>query len=131
MAGLVIDRHVVSVCLREIARLLRPARDADGAAAAELRQLADDLPDCTGRTRDYDCVAGPRLPDVVEAEVGRESGRADDVQRERRRLQPRRNPPQRPGACDCVLLPTELPDDQLSGLEPRLDALDDLADAVA
>ena len=53
--------------------------------------------------------------DVEEAEVGREAGRAEDVQRRLRRRQRRIELAERTAAGDRVVLPAELPDDGSPG----------------
>jgi hypothetical protein len=72
-------------------------------------------------------VAGPWLAYVEQADVRREPRCADDVESQRRGLEPRRNGPEGAAACHRVLLPAELADDELSRLEARVAARDDFA----
>src|SRR5262249_18447688 len=126
----VVDRRVVAVHLGQLARLLWSAGDPDGAASGKPRELPDDLPDGAGSARDDDRVAGPRLPHVEEPEVRGQAGCPEDVQRERRRVDPGRHAPQRAAAGDRVLLPAELPDDEVAGGEASVVALDHFPEAL-
>ena len=69
------------------AALLRPARDADRAAALDLRDLAATLPDRAGGAGDDDGLPGLRPPDLDQSEVGRQPADAErpEVDRRRRR----------------------------------------------
>ena len=127
---LVVDGDVVAVELLQVAHLLLAAGDSDRAATGELRELADDLADGTGGAGDDDRVARDRFADVEQAEVRREPGRADRVQREGRRLEGRRHATQRACPRERVLLPAELPDNEVAGGKPPIARCDDLADAL-
>ena len=121
--ALVVDRGVVAVERDEVGLLLGAAGDPHCAAAGDLRQLADELPDPARRRRDDHCVSGPRPRHVEEPEVRRQPVGAEHVQRHRER-HPLGHLPQRTAAGHGVLLPPELPDDEVAGREARIVALD-------
>ncbi len=54
--------------------------DADHSTPADLRQLGGDVPDRSGRRGHQDRLAGPRLADLEQAEVGREPIGAEGAQ---------------------------------------------------
>ena len=128
--ALVVDRLVEAVLAHQVVSLVRPAGDAHGSAAGDLRDLADDMADGSPRARDDDRVAGLRAADVEQAEVGGEAGGADCMERERGRVEERRHGAQHPAACDGVVLPPELPDDQVAFGEAAVVRLDDLAERL-
>jgi hypothetical protein len=132
VVALVVDAGVVSVQLLQVRHLLGRAGDPDHPAApGDPRELADDLADGTGRGRDDDRVTRLRLPHVEEAEVRREPGAAEHVQRRLDGRHRRVDLAERAAAGDGVLLPAELADDGVAGSEPRVVALDDLAHHLA
>ena len=131
VVALVVDPDVVAVEAGEVGDLLgRPGEPDDRAAPGDLRELADDLADRPGRSGDDDGVARLGLADVEEAEVGGEAGRPEDVQRGLRRRQVGIELSERAAAGDGVVLPAELPDDEVARREARILALDDLPDRL-
>ena len=68
--ALVVDGGVEAELVGEPGALLVAAGDADGAAALDLGDLADHGADRAGRRRDDHRLAGLRLADVEQAEVG-------------------------------------------------------------
>ena len=90
--------------------------------------MARDLSDRTRRGGDDDRVAGPRLADVEQSEVRRESGQADCVQCKRRRLEHGRDLAERPGAGGCVFLPAELAHHEVARAEAPIVALHDFSE---
>jgi hypothetical protein len=55
--------------------------EADDFGTRELRNLADDGPDCTGRSGDDDRIVRPRLEDFAGPEVAGQSRHAEDAER--------------------------------------------------
>src|SRR5215207_2537281 len=126
---LVVDRDVVAVELA-VGALVRAAGDPDRAAPHQLCDLPDDLADRAGRTRDDDRIPRLRPPDVQEAEVRRHPGHADDVERERRWIEDLRDKTNGTASRDRVLLPAELADDEVTGREAPVLALDHLPERL-
>ncbi len=114
VVGLVVDAGVVAVLVREIGEFLRAAGDPHRAAAGDLRELACDLADGAGRAGDHHGVARVRPPHVEEAEVGSQPGCAEHVQPRRRGRDAWVDLAQGTAARGRVLLPAELPDDQIA-----------------
>ena len=77
VAGLVVDAGVEAELLRHVAALVGAAGDADGAAALDLGDLADDRADRAGGRRDHHRLAGLGLADLEQAEIGGPAGHAE------------------------------------------------------
>ena len=111
--------------------LLRAAGDADDPAALDLRDLADDLADRTGRGRDDHGLAGVRLADLEQPEVGGHAGHAEHAEVLRRAGPPRRSTSDHaPAVTDRVLLHAERPADVVADAEVGMLRRDHPADAA-
>ena len=86
---LVIDRGIEAEFAGQPVALVLAAGDADDMAALDLGDLADDRSDRAGRGRDHDGLAGLRLADIEQPEIGGEAGDAVDAEQMRHRLDPR------------------------------------------
>src|SRR2546430_1993826 len=113
------------------AALALGARDADGPASLELRDLPDHAAHGARRRRHDDGLAGPRAAEVEQADVRGKPGHAENAERRPdRRLRGLERP--RPGAGrHRVALPAIVADDEVAGLEGRVGRLDHLADGAA
>src|SRR5207237_10252438 len=87
VAGLVVDARVETEFLDDPLALRGAARDADDAAALELRQLADGLSHRARCARNNHRVARLRLADIEQAEVRRHARPAQHVEPLRHRAQ--------------------------------------------
>src|SRR5580658_1134210 len=76
----VIDAGIEPEGLHRVAALLRTARHPDHATALELRNLPDYRAHRSGRSRHHHGVAGLRLADVEESDVGGESRHAEHAE---------------------------------------------------
>ncbi len=73
---LVVDGGVEAEILDNVPALVGPARDADGAATLDLRDLADDRADGARCSGDEDGVTRLRAAKLKETEIGGEAGHA-------------------------------------------------------
>src|SRR5687768_3745774 len=76
----VVDARVEAELVDHVVALLTPAGNADGAAAARLRQLPDHTTDCAARGTDTDRLPCLRLADADEAIPRRHAGHADGAE---------------------------------------------------
>src|SRR5258706_2952669 len=76
IAAPVVDTGIEAQVFRDVPAFVRPAGNADGAAALDLRNLADDRADGARRGRDNDGFAGLRLPYFEQAEIRGPNGHA-------------------------------------------------------
>ena len=130
-ARLVVDAGVEAEIGDDVAALLGPAGDADGAAALDARDLADGAADGAGRRRDDDRLAVPDAGDVDEADHGGGARLADEAEAEGERLQVGRQLAQALAVEDDVLAPAELALHGVARLEIGMAALDHDAGAAA
>ena len=102
--------------------LLRgPARDADGAAIPDARNLTDRRPDGPRGRGDHDGLAGLGLADLEKPEIGRQSVHAKDAQRGRQRQIAIGDRPDHHLRIDGgVILPAELAGDVRPLAKPRV-----------
>jgi hypothetical protein len=114
---LVVDRRVESELLDDVAALVRPTGDTDGAAALDLGDLTDDRADRSGGARHDHRVARLGLSDVQQSEVGGQPGHAERADVDRQRREVRVNLDDGVPAEDGVLLDTGDPRDVVTGLE--------------
>src|SRR5439155_13896934 len=85
-AVLVIDRGIEAEFRSQPVALVLAAGDADDAAALYFSDLADDRPNRAGGGRDHDGLAGLRLADIEQSEIGGEPGDTVDAEEMRHRL---------------------------------------------
>src|SRR6266481_2641027 len=78
--GAIIDAGIYPRDVGQPAHLVVAAHRADDATALDLRDLADDGADGSGRRRDEDRLSGLRLADPEQARVRREAGHAEDAE---------------------------------------------------
>ena len=121
---LVVDAVVEAEIGDDVAALLGPAGDADGAAALDAGDLADGAADRAGRRRDDDRLAGLDAGDVDEADHGRRARLPDEAEAERERLQVGRQLAQPLSVEDGMLAPAELALHGVADLEVGMAALD-------
>ena len=114
---LVVDRRVEAELLDDVGALLGAARDPDGAAVLQLRELSDDPADRAGGAGDDDGLARDRFADVEQPEVGGHAGHAERAQIHGQRRQRRVDLLQRGGVRDRILLNAEQAGDEVAGGE--------------
>src|SRR5581483_1166457 len=122
---LVVDAGVEAELVDDVAAFLRTAGDADGAAAPQLRELAHDAAHRARGGRDHHGFARLRPADLLQAEVGRHPGHAEDAEvvaeRRRRAVHPRRL------LRRAEELPAERREDVLALLQLRIPGLQHFA----
>src|SRR6185437_5714613 len=124
----VIDAGVEAELVNDVVALGPAARDADGATAADLRELADDAANGARRRGDDDRLSGPWLPDLEQAEPRGESRHAENAEVVRSRDVACVDLRHVGAVCDAVALPAQLRQHLVTDAYARVARVDHFAD---
>ena len=131
---LVVDAGVEAEFAGHVGALVGAAGDADRAAAARLRELADGAADRAAGSADDDRLPGLRLADLHQAVPGGDARHAHRAEERRQRNATRVDLAQHAGGRSVeerVLLPAAHPDHAVARSVARVLRRDDLADGAA
>ena len=131
LLGLVVDAGIEAEVILHEGAFLGAARDADGAAAHELGDLAHDLADGTGGSRHHDRLAGLGLADMQQAEIGGHARHAEHAVGGRDRRDRGIDLAQGGAAADRIFLPAETVLDDVADLEAVMRRLHHFAHRAA
>ncbi len=126
-----VEAHVEAERAGDVAAFFGVARDADHAAAFQLRDLADGGAHRAARGGHHDRFARLRLADLQESRIGGEARHPEDAQRMRRMLERRAERHQVGAVRQRIVLPAAIGEHEVADGERRVLRRDHTADRAA